>query len=82
MKNKKVVVRNEFLENKETGACYKLIIKKQNNITNIDVKGITEEIDFTFSFKDRNELIRIASAIMIEIVKLDKKVTTAINYLQ
>ena len=82
MKNKKVVVINEFLENKETGACYKLIIKKQNNITNIDVKGITEEIDFTFSFKDRNELIRIASAIMIEIVKLDKKVTTAINYLQ
>lgn len=51
-------------------------------MTYVNVKGTTEEIDFTFSFKNRKELIRIASAVMLETVKLDRKVRSAINELQ
>lgn len=83
MKNKKaVVVRNEVLVDSDTGAYYNITTKKQNNITSINVIGTAEEIGFTFSFKDRNELIRFVSAVIIEKIKLEKKVRTAINELQ
>lgn len=83
MKNKKaVVIGNDILANSDTGVYYNITTKKQNNMTYVNVKGTTEEIDFTFSFKDRKELIRIASAVMLETVKLDRKVRSAINELQ
>lgn len=81
-KKKAVVVRKDFLANSDTGIYYIVTTKKQNNLTIVNVKGTADEINFTFSFKDKNELIKIASEVMVETVKLDRKVRTAINELQ
>lgn len=83
MKNKKVeIIGNDVLVSKETGLCYNMIIKKEDNVTSVDVTGVADNTNFTFSFKDRKELLKLTSKVIIDKERLENKVRNAINELQ
>ena len=83
MKNKKVeIIGSDVLVSKETGLCYNMTIKKENNVTSVDVVGIADDTNFTFSFKDRKELLKLTAKVIIDKERLENKVRNAINELQ
>ena len=83
MKNKKVeIIGNDVLVSKETGLCYNMTIKKEDNVTSVDVTGVADNTKFTFSFKDRKELLKLTSKVIIDKERLENKVRNAINELQ
>ncbi|MBO5179798.1 MAG: hypothetical protein J6B87_05590 [Clostridia bacterium] len=83
MKNKKVeIIGNDVLVSKETGLCYNMTIKKEDNVTSVDVTGVADNTNFTFSFKDRKELLKLTSKVIIDKERLENKVRNAINELQ
>ena len=83
MKNKKVeIIGNDVLVSKETGLCYNMTIKKEDNVTSVDVIGVADNTNFTFAFKDRKELLKLTSKVIIDIERLENKVRNAINELQ
>ena len=83
MKNKKVeIIGSDVLVSKETGLCYNMTIKKENNVTSVDVVGIADDTNFTFSFKDRKDLMKLTAKVIIDKERLENKVRNAINELQ
>ena len=83
MKNKKVeIIGNDVLVSKETGLCYNMTIKKEDNVTSVDVTGVADNTNFTFSFKDRKELLKLTAKVIIDKGRLENKVRNAINELQ
>ena len=83
MKNKKVeIIGNDVLVSKETGLCYNMTIKKEDNVTSVDVTGVADNTNFTFSFKDRKELLKLTAKVIIDKERLENKVRNAINELQ
>lgn len=83
MKNKKVeIIGSDVLVSKETGLCYNMTIKKENNVTSVDVVGIADDTNFTFSFKDRKDLIKLTAKVIIDKERLENKVRNAISELQ
>ena len=83
MKNKKVeIIGNDVLVSKETGLCYNMTIKKEDNVTSVDLTGVADNTNFTFSFKDRKELLKLTSKVIIDKERLENKVRNAINELQ
>lgn len=83
MKNKKVeIIGSDVLVSKETGLCYNMTIKKENNVTSVDVIGIADNTNFTFSFKDRRDLLKLTSKVIIDKERLENKIRYAINELQ
>lgn len=83
MKNKKVeIIGSDVLVNRETGLCYDMTIKKENNTISVDVVGVADNTNFTFSFKDRNDLLKLTSKIIIDKENLENKVKNAISELQ
>ena len=83
MKNKKVeIIGNDVLVSKETGLCYNMTIKKEDNVTSVDVTGVADNTNFTFSFKDRKELLKLTAIVIIDKDRLENKVRNAINEVQ
>ena len=83
MKNKKVeIIGSDVLVSKETGLCYNMTIKKEDNVTSVDVTGVADNTNFTFSFKDRKELLKLTAKVIIDKERLENKVRNAINELQ
>ena len=83
MKNKKVeIIGNDVLVSKETGLCYNMTIKKEDNVTSVDVTGVADNTNFTFSFKDRKELLKLTAKVIIDKERLENKVRNAISELQ
>ena len=83
MKNKKVeIIGSDVLVSKETGLCYNMTIKKENNVTSVDVVGIADDTNFTFSFKDRKDLMKLTAKVIIDKERLENKVRNAISELQ
>lgn len=83
MKNKKVeIIGSDVLVSKETGLCYNMTIKKENNVTSVDVIGVADNTNFTFSFKDRRDLLKLTSKVIIDKERLENKIRYAINELQ
>lgn len=83
MKNKKVeIIGSDVLVSKETGLCYNMTIKKENNVTSVDVIGVADNTNFTFSFKDRRDLLKLTSKVIIDKERLENKIRYAISELQ
>ena len=83
MKNKKVeIIGSDVLVSKETGLCYNMTIKKENNLTSVDVVGIADDTNFTFSFKDRKDLIKLTAKVIIDKERLENTIEDIICLLQ
>lgn len=83
MKNKKVeIIGSDVLVSKETGLCYNMTIKKENNVTSVDVVGIADDTNFTFSFKDRKDLIKLTAKVIIDKERLENTIEDIICLLQ
>ena len=83
MKNKKVeIIGSDVLVSKETGLCYNMTIKKENNVTSVDVVGIADDTNFTFSFKDRKDLMRLTAKVIIDKERLENTIEDIICLLQ
>lgn len=83
MKNKKVeIIGSDVLVSKETGLCYNMTIKKENNVTSVDVVGIADDTNFTFSFKDRKDLMKLTAKVIIDNERLENTIEDIICLLQ
>ena len=83
MKNKKVeIIGNDVLVSKETGLCYNMTIKKEDNVTSVDVTGVADNTNFTFSFKDRKELLKLTAKVIIDKERLENTIEDIICLLQ
>ncbi|MBR3888849.1 MAG: hypothetical protein IKJ32_07105 [Clostridia bacterium] len=83
MKNKKVeIIGSDVLVSKETGLCYNMTIKKENNVTSVDVVGIADDTNFTFSFKDRKDLMKLTAKVIIDKERLENTIEDIICLLQ
>ena len=83
MKNKMVeIIGSDVLVSKETGLCYNMTIKKENNVTSVDVVGIADDTNFTFSFKDRKDLMKLTAKVIIDKERLENTIEDIICLLQ
>ena len=83
MKNKKVeIIGSDVLVSKETGLCYNMTIKKENNVTSVDGVGIADDTNFTFSFKDRKDLMKLTAKVIIDKERLENTIEDIICLLQ
>ena len=83
MKYKKVeIIGSDVLVSKETGLCYNMTIKKENNVTSVDVVGIADDTNFTFSFKDRKDLMKLTAKVIIDKERLENTIEDIICLLQ
>ena len=83
MKNKKVeIIGNDVLVSKETGLCYNMTIKKEDNVTSVDVTGVADNTNFTFSFKDRKDLMKLTAKVIIDKERLENTIEDIICLLQ
>ena len=54
----------------------------ENNVTSVDVVGIADDTNFTFSFKDRKDLMKLTAKVIIDKERLENTIEDIICLLQ